>query len=423
MQSDISRFLDAQVRWNDFMISAFIHNGLLSILRLATPALVAGWVGSPMSWSPDSEWLCYTVVADAEASVLPTGWLFDSSGERFAREPSKARSGAAAAAGSAVYRIWASPRTDRPSVLVEESRWPLSAPAWSPRGRSVAFGRFAPQLSEPNQAARVGRWEVVIQTGLERKRVVWTSAAFAIDAEARAAVPHLACAWSQDGLYLAIPLPGPSHGVAIVRTDTKKQLHALERATLPVWSPDGSKCAFIRRENAYNSVELVERHGGSFGQPRALLETGPITAAPCWASDGRSIFVVVEKSAPGPHELELVRYVLQTGEAVRVLNLASDAGRRTAKVRGLAIDFDREAERCCFSVDLEGRETDLAWSIPRDREIQSRFSPLDPSQRIGALAVSPDGRMAAIRFGTPDSLSPPALFDSESQQTCAFCSR
>ena len=39
-----------------------VQNCLHGLIRLLTTAFVAGWAGSPMSWSPDAQWLSYTVV-------------------------------------------------------------------------------------------------------------------------------------------------------------------------------------------------------------------------------------------------------------------------------------------------------------------------------------------------------------------------
>ncbi|MFI5459301.1 MAG: TolB family protein [Isosphaerales bacterium] len=372
-----------------------------------------------MSWSPDSQWLCYTVVAGPEADLLQPGWLFETSRDRWESRAPAGLVSRRVPDPAPVYRIWASRQDDRSSVLIEESRWPLTTASWSPRGRSVAFGRFVPQSIEPDQAGQHGRFEVVVQNGLDRKDVVWTSSDFELDAETRASFGHLVCAWSPDGLYLAIPRPGRQPSIMIVRTDTKKQLHILDHAMLPAWSPDGSKCAFVRRETGHNNLEVVERRGQSFGAARKVVTTGPVTATPFWSNDGRSILAVIERPTSRSPELELSRCVLDLDTTVvtRVLSLAPDPVRRAAIVRGVAIDFDREAERCFFSVDLVGRDSDLVWSIPRDHETHKRYNPLDVSQRIGALAVSPDGRSVAVRFGMPGALSPPALTDYEMEQT------
>jgi len=372
-----------------------------------------------MSWSPDSQWLCYTLTVGSEADALQPGWLFETSRDR---PENRAPAGLASPKlpdPAPVYRIWASPQDRRPSVLIEESRWPLTTASWSPRGRSVAFGRFVPQSIEPDQAGQHGRFEVVVQNGLDRKDVVWTSSDFELDAVTRASFEHLVCSWSPDGLYLAIPRPGRQPAITIVRTDAKKQLHILDHAILPAWSPDGSKCAFVRRENGHNDLEVVERRGQSFGGARKVVTTGPVTATPFWSNDGRSIFAVIERPTSRSPELELSRCVvdLDTTVVTRLLSLAPEPVRRAAIVRGVAIDFDREVERCFFSVDLVGRDSDLVWSIPRDHETHKRYNPLDVSQRIGALAVSPDGRSVAVRFGMPGALSPPALTDYETEQT------
>ena len=86
-------------------------------------------------------------------------------------------------------------------------------------------------------------------------------------------------------------------------------------------------------------------------------------------------------------------------------------------LRGLAIDFDREGERCVFSADYLGRDCTLVTALPGERQILRPFNPLDVSQRIGALAIAPDGQTIAARFGPPDDLTPPAFCDWNSEQT------
>ena len=270
-----------------------------------------------------------------------------------------------------------------------------------------------------DQAVERGRFELVIQTGLDRKDVVWTSSDFELDAETQASFPHLVCSWSPDGLYIAVPCPGREPAITIVSADSKKRLHVLDHATLPAWSRDGLKLAFIRSENNVTSLHVVERRGQRFGAPQKVAETGSIAATPFWSTDGRSILAVIESATSRSPELELCRCILDPDrtQVSRVLSLAPEPARRKARVRGVAIDFDRETERCFFSVDLEGRDSDVVWSVPRDHEIHKRFNPLDVSQRIGSLAVSPDGRTVAVRFGAPGALSPPAVYDPDTEQT------
>ncbi len=150
-----------------------------------------------------------------------------------------------------VYRIWATQRDNRSAVPIEESLSPLTAPAWSPRGKVLAFGRFVPQSIEPAQSVQRGRYEVVIQDGLDRKQVVWSTGEFGLDAAGRGSLPELSCSWSPDGLFLAIPRPGTEPTVEVVRTDNKKHVATLDHALLPVWSPDGSKLRICATGNQF----------------------------------------------------------------------------------------------------------------------------------------------------------------------------
>jgi Tol biopolymer transport system component len=401
------------------MNTLFVQQFAFSMLRLATTAVAAGAISSPMSWSPDSQWLSYTTVAPTSgAAALGPGWIFDTSRVRSESRAVVAPTDFPDSAVTPVYRIWASEQDGRTSVLIEESHWPLSTASWSPHGRSLAFVRFVP-LSIDQEATKRGRIEAVVQRGLEAKQIVWTSDEMELDAETRALFPHLVCTWSPDGLFLGIPRPGREPALVIVRTDTKRRVHFVDRAVWPAWSPDGTRLAFIRVENEYKTLELIERRGQSFSAARRLIATGPVTAVPAWSTDGRSILAVVERATSRLPELELCRCAIDPEATMltRQISLAGEPARRNATVRGIAIDFDREAQRCFFAVDIAGRESDLVWSVPRDHETHKRFNPFDPSERIGSLAVAPDGRTLAIRFGPPDALSQPMLYDPETEQT------
>ncbi len=142
-----------------------------------------------------------------------------------------------------------------------------------------------------------------------------------------------------------------------------------------------------------------------------------MTAAPFWNADGQSILVVAEKTTRRTREFELVRCALDPSEPTHVLNLVPDPVRRVGKLRGVAIDFDKDAEVSCYAADLENRDSELVWTLLRDSRVHRRIDPIDPSLRIGALSVSPDGRSVAIRFGDPDALSHPALHSIDGEQT------
>ncbi len=428
------------------MNSFLIGPGLTGVLRLVSSTLLAAWVGSPMSWSPEGEWLTYTVVSRPAHDRIQPGWLFDVSRDVVQRDGDQvsALNATAPQALSATpdrtadngqrttdktdngqrttdYQLWATNRDCRQSVLIARSESPLSAPAWSPPGRMVAYGRFVPQSIGPGQPVEGerGRYEVVVQNGLDHSEVVWSSSDFLLDPETRAAIPQSGCAWSPDGAYLAIARPGRRPSVVIVRVASKKQVHTLEHAILPAWSPDGLKCAYIHTEDDYNTLAVVGRDGPNFGASRQLVATGRFPAPLFWSTDARSIYVVVEKSKARSHEPELARVFAETSEVLRFLALTPERLRSMAPVRGLVLDLDRDGDRCFYSVDLEGRDTDVVWSALRERlpVTFKRFHPLDYSQRVASIAGSPDGRLLAIRLAATDGLTPPVIIDPETEQT------
>ncbi len=302
--------------------------------------------------------------------------------------------------------------------MIEESHAPLSAPAWSKHGKAVAFGRFVPESVATAANIQRGRYEVVIQEGLKRKRIVWSESNVELDDRAKAGILQSSCGWSSDGLYLAIPCPGSDQKVEIVRTDSGRRVHTLTAASLPVWSPDGWKCAFIRHENAQNRLEYIERRAQTFGEPRFVSIVGQFPTPACWNSDSRSLFAVVERTAAHAADLEVVRFLLEPREQFKLLNLIPELAKRGTPIHGLALDFDRDAEQCFFAVDFAGRDADLVWSLPRERAtIHKRFHPIDQSQRITDVTIAPDGHSIAVRLKSPRGVTPPLLYDCDSEKT------
>ena len=201
------------------MISTVFQRGLLGFIRLLTTTLVAGWGGSPMSWSSDSQWLGYTVAPGSSRDDREPGWLFDTSRDGPVASKRSDPSNPPGPSSPAPYRIWTTHRDSESSVTIEESAWPLTSPSWSPQGRSLAFGRFVPASMELNQADPHGRIEIVIQNGLQRKQTTLTVSNFELDPEARSEFPDVAPAWSPDGQYLAFPRPGRDPAILILKVE------------------------------------------------------------------------------------------------------------------------------------------------------------------------------------------------------------
>ena len=105
---------------------------LLSLFRLIATSLTASCLHAPMSWSPDGQWLAYTMVEPADTPTLKPGWLYDSGALFPARSGSFLPLDERPKAGLPRYRIWATERVSGVSVLIADAAYPLSSPAWGP---------------------------------------------------------------------------------------------------------------------------------------------------------------------------------------------------------------------------------------------------------------------------------------------------
>ena len=131
-------------------------------MRRLTPGLMGisslvliGCLHAPVLWSPDGQWVAYTLASRPSAPRLEPGWLLGTG-------PDDDRGIAAtldARRAPRVYRLWATRAESSDSVLLEESRGPLTSPCWSPDGQALAFGRLVPE------AEGRARFEVVVQEG------------------------------------------------------------------------------------------------------------------------------------------------------------------------------------------------------------------------------------------------------------------
>jgi len=365
----------------------------------ATALLLGGCLHAPMPWSPDGKWLAYTVEVRPIGQVLRPGWIFGA-----ATSPS----GPTAKVAPSAYRLWATRADTGVSVLLEESPHPLTAPGWSPDGRSMAFGRVA---SEVDGSAR---FEVVILDGPGRRRTISSRPMPRIGAEA-ALLPGQAIAWSPDGRYLAVPQPGPQ-GLAILSADNGRLVNSVNDAFLPSWAPDGGRLAFYIR----GTVDTLHFLESAPGQPRMLVEVGQAGQAPAWSRDGMTMVVVARRPVvrggePPGEQAEMLRVRVDTGVAEAIRPLSSDIVLgRDRSVEGVSIAFDRDGENLFSSTVVDGQPHQVTWYRPRENAIYKRFSIIDHTAAMGSLSLSPDGRTLAARVGPVDRLSPPALCDLES---------
>ncbi len=411
------------------MTTFAISHGLLGLVRLlAVATMTAGWVHSPMSWSSDGRWLSYTVVFEPAQEAREPGWIFDGRREGAAGPAIAARVQVqvqaqvpARAARRPLYQVWASQADGEASALIDESVWPLTAPAWSPRGKALAFGRFVPDPaadSEPGGASR-GRFEVVVQERLNRRRTVLAVPEVVLDDKARERFAHSGPVWSPDGQFLVVAQPGASSLLLVVKVNSAKVVRKVIHAILPTWSPDGSKLAYLQVDegNEY-SLHMLEHQGQTF-TGRAVLPVGAVAAPFFWDEDGRSIIGLTERAGLRFPSLELVSVQVTTGEELRLLPIAPEILRRGGTIRGVAMDFCRDEDQCFIALDLEARESSILWTNPRERQFNKPIDPLDRSLKVGSVAVAPDGRVVALRFGVPgrEALSPPLIYDPVSEHS------
>jgi hypothetical protein len=379
------------------------------VAGLILPSSLAGCLHPPILWSPDGKWLAYTVVARPTAQVIVPGWLLGRADQPPTPLPQPSPSISPNSTSGLVYRLWATRVEDNVSVLLEESRGPLTSPGWSPDGRALAFGRMVAE--DEGQA----RFEIVVQDAPDHQRVIQTEVIREYKPEA-AKLPALACVWSPDGRYLAVPHIEPM-GLAILRADNGRILKAIDDAFLPSWSPDATKLAFYRT----GEPEGLYYVDANFGPPRHLADLTQASQAPVWERNGQSLLVVRRTEARrGPRttteQAELVRVWLDKGKTETVRILALDPNGHEKTFLGASFSFDGHGEDLFYTTTIEGLPATMTWCLPGDAVRKGQMEVFDRNVALGALAAAPDGHLLALRVGPPGTGAVPALYDPETER-------
>lgn len=399
-------------------------SSLLGVASLLTATLATACPTGPVDWSRDGRWIAWTAVEASDAPALPRGWLRSPHGDETPPRPS-ARN----------HRIWATRLPSLESILILDSPHPLSSPAWSTDGRSMAYSRFV--SSDPaRDGLQRGRLEVVIRTGLDQERSVVIDPRLELDADGRRSLAASSPALSPDGRRVAVPRPGRESGLWLVLLDDSGAVMTLEDAVAPAWSPDGRRLAFLKVRPGPAGPPIVSLHVS----PRAGRIDAPLgvegSLKPdflAWAPDGRSLLAIANPMR-GPFrsaQLDLVRIGLDGGPVGRPSNLEStppaNANRRLqgqgamvdpGKPPSLRIELSMDAgqeEGVCL-VETNGREQMLRWGNLLTQNTFKRFHPLDPGLRIDAPSLAPDGRTAAFRVDDGTGAGLLALIDLNTEE-------
>jgi len=403
---------------------------LSCVLGLLAPSILAASFASPLDWSADGRWLAHTIdKPDSPAS--PPDWLF-------------LRNSAADAApgGPSTHQVWVTRSDGTESVLIEESRWPLSAPTWGSDGRSLFYGRFVPEAgnADAEESSVRGRYEVVARTGLDpsQSRAIPLQHDLELDAERLASIVAASPAVSSDGRHLAVPKPGRAAGIWVVRLDQDQVVQGFDAARSPAWSPDGRRLSFVRETpgtpgEAGRSIVIWDRDRGT--ERRIDMDVALLDAPPCWSLDGQSLLAVAAPvvGQARPPQVDLVRVNPETGLVVRVMTLETfapndqfraNANRRSpllSRIVGanrikLELSFDRERDQALCLIDAGMGEQAFKWCNTRTQNTFKRFHPFDPTIRAGAPNLAPDGQSVAFRVEGRGGLGLPAVCDLTTEE-------
>ncbi len=375
---------------------------MLFALCTALVAMAAGDPDrpGPLAWSPDGKWLTYVQEDRAAPAPLRPGWLFEVG-------PNETR---AIGRGGRVRstKLWATRPETGESVLLEDSPGPLSAPAWSRDGTSLAYGRIV-------GGSDAGlTWEIVVQDTPDRRRVLHREPLNSPPAPG-SGIEQLTSAWSPDGRMIVIPRLRPA-GLLIVRADSGRVVRALDGATKPEWSPIDNRLAYFTVGDR-PTLTLLD---GVLAQPRqiATIPDAAVIPSPIWGRDAQTVMTLRRAAPSSPWGgakrnaiFQLCRYRVDGTQIDSPVDLNHDPIGPDSTITGAWFTIGPEAESAFYATATSGQaSSQVTWSVGTFGVVRKRFNPFDDASLAGSLACSPAGHDLALRIGLGGGWSAPAVY-------------
>jgi hypothetical protein len=364
---------------------------------------VAGWMllvllagdqpksvhATDQAWSPDGKWFAVLTESGGSEFILPPGWW------QHTRPPPKAPS------GSAEYTLWLCQSDSGRCWRLATSEFAVSAPAWSPDGRHVAYVRW----KQAGGAQPV--IELLLQQGFDPPRALsaWPLGEGGSDDMVQLPLAHPV--WSPQGNYIAC---APLGMTAVVRVSDGKVVGQLADASAPSWSGDEMQLAFVRN----HQVPGYYVASPDLSSPRLAVPTPHARVPVVWDRSGQSFSTVVwteHRAVPNNplwlgdlvrHDVSLRRLqVLRRVFTRPIANGVRPADLLLAPLPG--------TDRLLLIVADDERTLDVLELDPDRRPEPRRFVPLDPAILLGRASVAPDLTRVAVAFGSRGSPGSPAV--------------
>ncbi len=282
------------------------------------------------AWSPDGQEIIYANAADlylaksdgTESRKLVTvggspyqiRWSPDGQVLRFTMFDPKSNSNSlweVKSDGTNLHPLlpgWSTPSSERNGIWTPDGKYflfssshgdttGLTVNVWAIRGKSGLFQRTSPQPTQLT-AGPMNIWATLPSKDGKRLFVIGSKPRGELvqyDSKSRQFVPYLSgisadgLAFSKDGEWVAY-VTFPEGALWRSRMDGSERLQLSfppKQASLPRWSPDGKRIAFMARMPGKPwKINLVTSEGGS---PQQLLPGERNEAVPDWSPDGNSL--------------------------------------------------------------------------------------------------------------------------------------